>query len=107
MRCPYECESPEWSPDGSAVAYLGDYRSGAVTEGPELRIVSADGKVDHPVAREFAQLRASGTEESFSWSPHGDQLAFAHLSDGERDGKGGIFVVNRDGSGLRQLTHEP
>ena len=107
VRCTYECEDPAWSPDGVSLAYLGNYREGHVTTGPELRVVSANGEDDRPLALKFEQLRRTGTEVSFSWSPSGDRLAFEHLSNGDRDGKGGIFVVRSDGSGLRQLTREP
>ncbi len=107
VRCLFECESPEWSPDGSAVAYLGDYQDEGVVTGPELRVISATRKDDHPVAREYALLRRTGSELSFSWSPSGEQIAFEHLSNGDRDGRGGIFVVRRDGTGLHQLTREP
>jgi Tol biopolymer transport system component len=108
-RCAGECSTPAWSPDNSSLAYLGDYPEpdGSGTTGPELRIVSANGRDDRPLARDFTLLRRTGTEVSFSWSPSGDRIAFEHLSNGDRDGKGGIFVLRGDGSGLRQLTREP
>jgi TolB protein len=99
--------APSWSPQGTSIAYLGDYRFDGGTTGPELREVSSTGAYDHPVARAFEALRETGTEVSFSWSPGGDRIAFEHLSNRDRDGKGGIYVVGADGSRLRQLTRVP
>ena len=40
----------------------------------------------------------------FDWSPDGSRIVFARAAD-ELLSSGGVFVVNRDGSGLRRLTH--
>jgi Tol biopolymer transport system component len=42
-----------------------------------------------------------------AWSPDGTKLAFRRLVHGTYGDVGRIFVVNRDGTGLRQLTPEP
>lgn len=42
-----------------------------------------------------------------AWSPDGKKLAFRRLIHGPYGDVGRIFVVNRDGTGLRQLTPEP
>lgn len=42
-----------------------------------------------------------------AWSPDGTKLAFRRLVHGSYGDVGRIFVVNRDGTGLRQLTPEP
>jgi Tol biopolymer transport system component len=42
-----------------------------------------------------------------AWSPDGTKLAFRRLIHGPYGDVGRIFVVNRDGTGLRQLTPEP
>ena len=38
-----------------------------------------------------------------AWSPDGTRLAFTS----NRDGNAEIYVINRDGSGLRRLTNHP
>ena len=49
--------------------------------------------------------RGTPTQHNFlpAWSPDGTKLAFMS----PRDGKPEIYVVNRDGSGLRRLTNHP
>ncbi|HWL91170.1 MAG TPA: hypothetical protein VNP90_07365 [Actinomycetota bacterium] len=42
-------------------------------------------------------------DEAFTWSPDGEQLAFA--SSGVGGPRDGIYVVNADGTGFRQVTH--
>jgi Tol biopolymer transport system component len=42
-----------------------------------------------------------------AWSPDGTKLAFRRQVHGPYGDVGRIFVVNRDGTGLRQLTPEP
>lgn len=42
-----------------------------------------------------------------AWSPDGMKVAFRRLIHGPYGDVGRIFVVNRDGTGLRQLTPEP
>src|SRR5207245_9071945 len=36
------------------------------------------------------------------WSPDGEQLVFSGFSNGFTD----LFIINRDGTGLRRLTHD-
>lgn len=70
--------SPDWSPDGSSIAY---------SKGGFIYVAAPDGTNPRRVA-------ASGTEPS--WSPDSHRIAFR--------GASGIWIVNSDGSGLRQLT---
>jgi len=82
---------PFFSPDGRKVAYAyvapSSFGTGAVYA------ANADGSGK-------AQLTEQGPVASFlAWSPDGKQIAF---SDGRE-----IFVMNQDGSSLRQLTNDP
>ncbi len=99
---------PAWSPDGSVIA-------GSVAQGPGNRVM-------------FINVRTRETEQPLpdeallfqfdpSWSAAGDRLAFAgnkhplpvildrDLHRAWKD-KQTIYIVNRDGTGLRQLVEE-
>jgi Tol biopolymer transport system component len=90
-RTPFNEWSPAWSPDGRLIAFY----SG------ELWVMRPDGRG----ARKLTKVEG----EYPAWSPDGRQIAFmsaqpdAHGSNPNYD----VMVVNRDGSGLRQLTNWP
>lgn len=84
---------PTWAPDGRRLAYMN------VSEHIDL--------VVHVLGEEFGQsLTADATFSSWSpsWSPDGRQLAF--MADQE-DGNSEIYVVDSDGSSLKNLTNSP
>jgi len=76
-----------WSPDGTRLAY-------SRTPGPELHIVNANGSDDVVVPG-----AVPGGWNGISWSPDGGRIAF----EGTRGGTRTIYVVNTDGSGLRDV----
>jgi TolB protein len=86
--------TPAWSPDGKAIAYT-SYRTGF-----QDILVSYiyEGRRSNPTA-------GTSEKQNFlpAWSPDGSKLAFTS----NRDGNSEIYVVNRDGSGLRRLTNHP
>ncbi|MGH9465358.1 MAG: Tol-Pal system beta propeller repeat protein TolB [Thermoanaerobaculia bacterium] len=83
--------SPSFSPSSDAVAYT-SYFSGR----PGLYLVLLPGGSKRAVITD-GSLNANP-----SFSPDGTRIAFTRsLGDGNSE----IFVCNRDGSGLRQLTH--
>ncbi|HVE40976.1 MAG TPA: DPP IV N-terminal domain-containing protein [Planctomycetota bacterium] len=82
---------PVWSPDSTRLAFI---RGSSGEGGNELRIVDRDGRNERVLAG------GAGDKDRPSWSPDGKRLLF----EGEKGGVSQIFVVNADGSGLRQLT---
>ena len=106
--------SAEWSPDGSEIAYSISHQFGARLTFMDVRTR----KLEQPLPDKVLQWQRNP-----SWSAAGDRLAIT----GNRhllpviDGKGldearalhkawsdkfTVFIVNRDGTGLRQLVEE-
>jgi dipeptidyl aminopeptidase/acylaminoacyl peptidase len=82
--------APAWSPDGRTIAFFSDSK---------IYLMNADGS-EH---RQLTKTMRGG--RSLAWSPDGRKLAFFD--------KGGpcpicfnLYVVNSDGSGLRNLTRK-
>jgi Tol biopolymer transport system component len=87
--------APAVSPDGKAIAvasYVGGSWNG-------IYLLDRFGKGRTLLV---SHSGASGPE----WSPDGTKLAFTGTLSGPYGDYGRIFIVNRDGSGLRQLTPE-
>jgi TolB protein len=72
---------PDWSPDGTRVAYL---------DGPTIYVVNADGTGSVPVFEHSDGVRA------VAWSPDGLQIAWADV--GTAGCSNAIRVVNADGT---------
>lgn len=80
---------PVWSPDGRTLAYLG-HRS--------VRLVTTVGR---PRARILVPLASHSRKQTVAWSPDGSRLLLFAKPANRRLG---IYVVRRDGSGLRLLA---
>lgn len=84
--------APVVSPDGRRIA-VATWFEGIVGIG----LMNSDGSgLTRLVARNFDGAPA--------WSPDGAQIAFRSMNDGPFDSYGRIYIINVDGTGLRQLT---
>lgn len=82
--------APVWSPDGQWIAFLGSNPEGTF----DIQRIRPDGSG-------FANLTHNPADKSaFDWSPDGSQIVF----DSNRGGNYNLFVMNADGSNVRQLT---
>jgi TolB protein len=85
--------NPSWSPDGRALAYS-SYRN--IT--PQIFIsLIYQGVLENPTKS------ATVSNMMPVFSPDGSKIAFVT----NRDGNTEIYVMNRDGSGVRRLTNHP
>lgn len=85
-------EAPDWSPDGRTFVFDSDQdTAGEVAASISLYLMNADG-TNH--------RRLYGYAESPRWSPDGRAIAFTS----RRAGFWQVYVMNADGTGLRQVT---
>ncbi len=99
-QSPQNDGDPVWSPDGRRLAFV-RIRGGRA----DIYVVNADGsglrRLAHAIAfTPMVGAPISGFGANPAWSPDGRKIAFMS----NRDGTDDIFVVNTDGSGLRNLT---
>jgi Tol biopolymer transport system component len=87
---------PSWSPDGNRIAYLSGFPDSA------LMVMSADGSGQKQLTSEIKV----NYEVKPIWSPDSQKIAF--VVNGEfigQDQTSEIYVINADGTNLRQLTN--
>ena len=109
--CLNENEStPAYSPDGKLIAFGRDWGSVDDQQNQiqysDLFVMNADGTNAQRLSMLTNDKPFSGTVRNPSWSPDGTQLTFEYRTSptGQPPNSIAIFVVNADGTGLRQLT---
>lgn len=94
-------EAAAWSPDGSSIAWF-DFVEYSAKYGNHVSVLSFVNPDGTGLREEVAPLPALGGH-SLVWSPDGSRLAFGS---GHLESPSQIFVINADGSGLRQVTRD-
>ncbi len=90
---PADDESPDWSPDGSKIAFDSD-RSG----NREVYVLDMVG-----LGEPIKLTQHNSANFSPAWSPDGKKIAFVSNHDGNTE----IYVMDADGSNSRRLTDNP
>jgi TolB protein len=93
--------SPSWAPDNQAIAYTSWRPSSAGSFGVYQDIV-----LSYITAGTRATPGGGSPDKQNylpAWSPDGTKLAFTS----NRDGNAEIYVMNKDGSGVRRMTNNP
>ncbi|MCI0695821.1 DPP IV N-terminal domain-containing protein [candidate division KSB1 bacterium] len=84
---------PKYSHDGTKIAFYSQPRVGP----PAIWVMNSDGSNIHKLSSDYAQ--------QFDWSPDGQRIAFIFWNFFEAvPGNGQIWLINVDGTGLKQLT---
>jgi Tol biopolymer transport system component len=104
---------PAWSPDGSTIAYVGSTdirvcRQAAPTSCSDqwqldVMTVALDG-ADPRKLHDAGTCYCLGFAPSLTWSPDGTSIAF--VASGGDSFRGGLSVMNADGTGLRHVTDD-
>lgn len=90
---------PEWSPDGSRLAFEIFNDS---TRLSEIKVINADGSGLLKVAE-----GVSGRNRGITWSPNGSQIAYIGSGGPSEDTLDTIHIANADGSGSYRLPGSP
>jgi TolB protein len=104
-------EYPAWSPDGTRIAFMGQTPEG--TENYEIYVINADGTglrrlTDSPASDGFSSWSQDGRTIAFTSTR--DDCSMSEASDCKTTGDIGpyhtLYMVNANGSGIREVTDE-
>jgi Tol biopolymer transport system component len=95
-------ERPTISPDGSLIAFA-DFE-GSFPESHGLWVANGDGSHGRQLTPDGKKY-ADNADTSPAFSPDGKWLVFERAPD-FKSGRGGLFLIHPDGSGLRRLTDD-
>ena len=111
----FNAHSPAWSPDNTQIAFVSEHEDPEYQPGDDLytteRLYLMDINGGNPKKVMTRAQSHTGTytiqrEFAPTWSPDGLQLAFiGFTSSASGSLRENLYVVNRDGSGLREVTH--
>ena len=95
-----DAASPDWSPDGTKIAF-NSYWDQQPGKSANVYVVNSDGTRMKALTRDVG-----GGTNSFrpSWAPDGTKLVIARAVPKGKQGRLDLYLINRDGSGLRRLT---
>ena len=85
---------PDWSPDGKRIAFMST-RAGK----GDIYLINADGSDEKLITLPYGA-------QTPSWSPDGKQLAVARGGPQSPADLPGLWLMNPDGTNLRQITHD-
>jgi Tol biopolymer transport system component len=93
---------PSWSADGSMIACAVHSHPGGENLGWRIHILDVEAAKEDPRGNHMHRLlpEADSEQDTPAWSPDGNRIAFSAV----RDGQWELFVVDVDGTNLRQLT---
>ncbi len=87
----------DWFPDGQQVIYVNWDTTSAISMQRQIYTANRDGSNQ----TKLTNLEESNIIAGPAVAPDGTQIAFSHLGEG---GRSEIFIMDRDGSNIRQLT---
>lgn len=101
-------QSPQWSPDGEKIAFLGFSNVSDFSNGSQFNTVLLGSLASRQI--QVMNTDGSGTKQvtnvpngiwDFAWSPVEQKIAYCELGN---DGRTAIVMIDADGSGRNELT---